>query len=124
MTPDHSDIARIQKRMKEACRKMQEMATEVGMAETVIRYDKDRRKDTLARYVIKHLKNGESAAAAEQYARADTAYDAEMQGLLSQAQLAHTTLKLYEVEKCAWETARSLLSMQREILHTLPETEE
>ena len=103
---------------------MQEMATEVGMAETVIRYDKDRRKDTLARYVIKHLKNGESAAAAEQYARADTAYDAEMQGLLSQAQLAHTNLKLYEVEKCAWETARSLLSMQREILHTLPETEE
>ena len=124
MNPDYSDVARIQKRMRQAARKLALLSSEVGMAETVLRYDKDRRKDTLARYVIKHLKNGESAAAAEQYARADTAYEAEIQSRYDQAQMAFTALRTYEVEKVAWETCRSLLSMQREILHTLPETED
>jgi hypothetical protein len=123
-TPDASDVYRIQKRMKEAARKMQLMASEVGMARTVERFDKDRRKDLLARFVVTRLRAGDSAAAAEQYARADENYQAQLKGLSDVLEMAHTTLTLYDVEKCAWETCRSLLSMQRQMLQTLPGTED
>jgi hypothetical protein len=96
--------------MKEAARKMQLMASEVGMARTVERFDKDRRKDLLARYVVTRLRAGDSAAAAEQYARADEQYQAQLKGLSDVLEMAHTTLTLFDVEKCAWETCRSLLA--------------
>lgn len=123
MSADHSDIAEIERRMKEASKKMRQMASEVGMAITVIDYDSQRREDTRARYAVKYIKAGESAAAAEVLARAEPAYDEEIKALMSQKQLAESTKKEYETTHTSWETARSLLARQRETLKTLPETE-
>lgn len=121
--PDHSDIARIEKRMKDAARRLHTLAAELGMAMTILEYDSDRRKNLVARYAAKHIKEGESSAAAETLARSDPAYDVELNALLSQYQMAQTTRKEYETEQISWETARSLLARQRETLRTLPETE-
>jgi hypothetical protein len=122
--PDHSDVAVIQKRLKTACRKLHELAPEVGMARQIISFDSDRRKNLLARYTVKHIKDGESVAASETLARADTAYEAELSGLADVLTQAETTLRQYEAERCSWESARSLLSMQRETMKTLPGTED
>lgn len=123
MTPDHSDIARIEERMKKAAKRLHTLAPEVGMAITVIDYDSDRRKNLLARYAAKHIKDGQSSAAADTLARADPSYDVELNALLGQYQIAQSTRKEYEVEQTSWETARSLLARQRETLRTLPDTE-
>ncbi len=123
MNPDHSDIYKVEKRMKEAAKKLHSMAGEMGMAVTIIDLDSDRRKALLSRFAAEHLKAGESASAADTLARADPAYDKEFQALFGQYQDAQTTKHEYEIEKISWETARSLLARQRETLKTLPETE-
>jgi hypothetical protein len=123
MTPDHSDIRRIEERMKTAAKRLHTLAPELAMAITIVDYDSDRRKALLARYSSKHLAEGESATAAEIIARADPAYDVELNALFSQYQMAQATRKEFEVEQISWETARSLLARQRETLRTLPDTE-
>lgn len=121
--PDHSDIAKIERRMKEAARYLHDRTGEIATAITVLDYDSDRRKNLLARYAVKHIREGESAAAAETLARADAGYDAEYQQLFGQYEMAVRTRKDYEAEHVSWETARSLLARQRVTLSTLPETE-
>lgn len=121
--PDHSEIVSIEKRMKTAAKRMHEMVGEMATAMTVLEYDGDRRKNLLARYALPHIKAGESAAASETLARADSAYDAELNQLMGQYELAQSTRKKHDAEHVSWETARSLLSMQRQQLNTLPDYE-
>jgi hypothetical protein len=121
--PDHSDITAIEKRMKEAARKLHAMSANLGMALTVIEFNSERRKALLARFAATHLRNGESAISADTLARADAGYDVEFQALLGQYQDAITQVKEYEIEKISWDTARSLLARQRVTLETMPETE-
>ena len=123
MNPDHSDIYKVEKRMKEAAKKLHSMSGNMGMAITIIDLDSDRRKALLARFAAPHLKSGESAAAADTLARADASYDTEFKALFGQYQDAQTQRHEFEVEKISWETCRSLLARQRETLKTLPETE-
>jgi hypothetical protein len=110
--------------MKSAAHNLHGMAEESGMARTIVEYDSDRRKNCLARHALKHIKAGESAAAADTLARSDPAYDAELQGFFDQFSQAQATLKKEEAEKCSWETARSLLARMRETIKTLPGTED
>jgi hypothetical protein len=122
-TPDHSDITSIERRMKEAARKLHGMTSNLGMALTVMEFNSERRKALLARFAAPHLRAGESATSADTLARAEGAYDIEFQQLFGQYQEAVTQVKEYEIEKISWDTARSLLARQRETLKTLPETE-
>jgi hypothetical protein len=122
-TPDHSDITAIEKRMKDAARKLHAMTSNLGMALTVMEFNSERRKALLARFAAPHLRAGESSVSAETLARADAGYDLEFQQLFGQYQEAVTQVKEYEIEKISWDTARSLLARQRETLKTLPETE-
>lgn len=117
--PDHSDIRKIEERMKKAAKRLHAMAGEVGMAVTICDYDGDRRKSLLARYAVKHIREGESAAAADTLARADESYQKELQGLADNYEQAQATKKEYENEQTSWETARSLLARARETLRTL-----
>ena len=121
--PDHSDIAMIEKRFKEAARKMHSMMGDVGSSITIIDYDGDRRKSLLSTYAVKHIAAGESAAAADTLARADEAYRKELASQSDAYETAQIKRKEYENEYLSWETARSLLARQRETLKTLPETE-
>lgn len=122
--PDHSDQRKIEERLKKACRNLHLLGPEIGKAKQIIDYDSDRRKNLLARYTVRHLKNGESAAAAEVYARADEAYQAEFKSYEEISETAHTTRAKYDAEFCSFDAARSLLAIQRETLRTLPETEQ
>lgn len=121
MSADAHDAMQIEKRLKSAAANLHKLAGEVGTARQVIEYDSDRRKNLLARYMLPYLKDGLSAAAAEAYARSNPAYDEELQGYASQYELAQTTLRKWDAEYCSWESARSLMAMQRETLRNLPE---
>jgi hypothetical protein len=121
--PDYHDIVKIEQRMKSACKKMHDMASELAMAVTVIERDSDNRKNCLARHQLKHIKAGESAVASEVLARADPQYDREYQRYAENFTIAQQVKIEYENEKTSWDTARSLLARQREQIKTLPETE-
>ena len=121
--PDYHEVIAIEKRMKDAARKLHSMAGEVGMAITIIDYDSDRRKNLLARYAVKHIKAGESATAADALARSDAAYKTELNELASTYEQAQATRKQWDAEYCSWDTARSLLARQRVTMDTMPETE-
>src|SRR5580765_7833098 len=74
MSADHSDVIGIQKRLRSASAELNN-PTSVSLyaqARQVISYDSDRRKNLLAKYTVKYLKQGESATAAEAMARADS----------------------------------------------------
>lgn len=121
MTPDHSDKTAIESRLKNACAKISKLEKLVGVSKTVINYDSDRRKQLLAKYAAKHLKAGESSAAAETLARADEAYGKELDQLQLEYESAEKTLAENNAAETAWETFRSLLAMQRETFHHLKE---
>ena len=110
--------------MKEAARKLHAMSANLGMALTVIEFASERRKALLARFAAPHLREGESSVSAETLARSNPTYDVEFQALFGQYQEAITQVKEYEIEKISWETARSLLARQREMIRTMPETED
>ncbi len=112
---DWSDTAALQQRMIESVQEMERIAPEVGMAKHVLEYDSDRRKQALARAMRAALAGGESAAKAEAEARASDGYAKELSQLGVEQKMAEQTLKEWEVLKIKWETARSLLSMQREM---------
>ena len=111
---DYSDVMEFQKRLAEASRALNDMAQEVGMSKHIQEYDSDRRKQALARAMTAPLAGGESAAKAEATARADKVYAQELSVLAKQHQAACETETAWAAQKIAWETARSLLSMQKE----------
>ena len=125
MSSDHSDVITIQKRLKSASAELNNAAslTLYAQARQVIGYDSDRRKNLLARYTVKYLKQGESATAAEAMARADEAYQAEFNTQAEELQTAEGLIAKRRGTETSWETARSLLSFQREGFKHLPETE-
>lgn len=118
---DFHDVASIEKRLRTAAKRLHELAPMVGVARQVRAYDSDRRKNLLAKYMVPALKAGESATAAEAHARADAGYQAELQKLSEQLQDAEQTLSANEAENASWESARSLLSFQKETMKNMPE---
>ncbi len=122
---DYSDVTAIQKRLKTASSELNNPASIslYAQARQVISYDSDRRKNLLARYTIKYLKQGESATAAEAMARADESYQAEFNTQSEELQTAEGVIAKRRGTETSWESARSLLSFQREGFRHMPETE-
>lgn len=120
-TPDHSDVLRAQKSLTGALKKLHALAPELGMARQVIEYDSDRRKSLLAKYMVKHLRNGDSSASSEAQARSDESYIKELDCLAEICKTAHSVRADWDATYASWESARSVLAMQRETLKTLPE---
>jgi hypothetical protein len=126
MSADHSDVTAIQKRLKFASRELNDpaMISLYAQARQVISYDSDRRKNLLAKYTVKYLKQQESSAtAAEAHARADVAYQAEFNTQAEELQTAEGVIAKRRAIETLWESARSLLSFQREGFKHMPETE-
>ena len=116
---DTNDIGVIEHRLKQASQKLHQLAPQLGVAKQVKSYDGDRRKNLLAKYTVKFLKDGESATAAETHARADETYKLELGKLAGDLQDAETTIAMYDAEYCSWESARSLLSFAKQTMNTL-----
>src|SRR5438045_2835721 len=117
--PDSSAIVQIELRLKGCTKRLHEMAGAVGSAKQIRDFDPDRRKNLLARYVVPHLKAGESAAAAEATARANPAYHVELEKLAEQRESAETAIAQWTAEMASYEAARSLLSMAKMSMQTL-----
>jgi ATP-dependent helicase/DNAse subunit B len=119
MNPDHSEHLKVANRMKEAVRRLESMATSVGVARQIREFNSDMRKTALSVEVVKSLKAGESATAAEHIARASTVYQNKMADLAKQYADCETVLAQWNTEQMAFEAARSLLSFSRESLRNL-----
>lgn len=113
-TADWTDVAELQKKMADTCDTINGMAQDVGLARHVLEYDSDRRKRALARAMQPALAGGDSAAKAEAEARASEPYGKELNQLAKEHSNAEQTITAWEVAKLQWETARSLLAIQRE----------
>jgi hypothetical protein len=111
---DWQDVADLQRRLSESCDRINQMANDVGMAKHIDTFDGDRRKQALARAMAASLAGGESAAKAEAIARASELYAKELAVLAREHGVAMQTIAEFEAVKLAWETARSILAMQRE----------
>ncbi len=116
---DNHDISAVETRLKDATRRLHQLAPQVGAAKQIRQFDTDRRKNLLAKYVVRALKEGHSATAAEAYGRSDEAYQAELEGLSKQYEGAERTIAEWDSEYASFEAARSLLSMAKESMRVL-----
>lgn len=116
---DSSVIATIEQRMKDCTRRLHALAPMVGSAKQVREWSADMRKMALSIEMAKHLKSGESAAAAECLARASDAYAGQMATLATQYAEAEKTLAQWTAEQASFDACRSLLSMQKETMRQL-----
>src|SRR5262249_40302544 len=127
VSADHSDVMAIQKRLKSASAELNNPTSIsfYAQARQVISYDSDRRKNLLARHIVAELGKGDvSHAEAETRARANPAYRAELEVQAEELQTAEAQIAKRRATEVSWESARSLLSFQREGFKRLPETEQ
>lgn len=110
---DQGTVQNAQVQLQRAAKALEAMADAVAAAKQVKEYDNDRKKRVLAIAMKVFLDMGESAAAADCKARASAAYGEALISLSSQYQDALATIEKYEGQRVLWESARSLLSVER-----------
>src|SRR4030095_8703249 len=116
---DYSEMEKVQRRMENAVREIRNLTAAVGHAKQIREYDSDRRKALLARFALPHLKAGKSVGAAEMIARADPAYQSELEAISGQREASETTIASWEAAFAAFEASRSLNSSLKETMRTL-----
>lgn len=116
---DFTDSKKMAERLIESTRRLQKMAVEVGHAKQVKDFIGDMRKNLLAKYVVRALKAGKTAVAAEAHGRADPEFQRELEALATQDGAAETVIASWQAEQSAFDAARSLLSLQKSMYHEL-----
>lgn len=111
---DVHDVEKIVSQLEASRDELAGMVDVVGKAKQIKEWDSERRRAALSKHVAPLLAtNGVSAA--EHIARASAEYVNAMRLLQTDLYGAEKTLAQYEAIKCKWESARSILSMQRAI---------
>ncbi len=118
MTDNH-DISEVEQRLRSCSKRLHALSASVGASKQVRQYDTDRRKNLLAKYVVRALKEGHSATAAEAYGRSDLSYQTELEALSKQYEGAERTIAEWDSEFASFEAARSLLSMAKTSMQVL-----
>ncbi len=116
---DNREIVQVEERLRSCSLRLHKLAPMVGSAKQIRNYDGDRRKNLLAKYVVRALKEGHSATAAEAYGRSDEGYQVALEAISSQYEQAEKTIAEWDAEQASFEAARSLLSMAKETLKTM-----
>ncbi len=116
---DNHDISEVEQRLRSCSKRLHQLAPQVGAAKQIRQYDTDRRKNLLAKYVVRALKEGHSATAAEAYGRSDEGYQVALETMSREHEASEKVLAEWEAEQCSFEAARSLLSMMKESLKVL-----
>jgi len=116
---DYSDIEAISARLIESSDALGRMVERVAKARQIREYDSDRRKRALSCAVASFLQTGDSATSAEHKARASEGYAELMKARGEELTLAETIIAEWEAAKIKWETARSLLSVQKSLVANL-----
>lgn len=119
MKPDFTDTHKMAERLTDATRKLQQMSDDVGHARQVKEFVSDLKKNLLAKYVVRALKAGESATAAEAIGRADTEFQRELEALAAQAEASEKVIAKWQATQCTFDAARSLLSFSKAALQEL-----
>ncbi len=118
MTDNH-DISEVEQRLRSCSKRLHQLSASVGASKQIRQYDTDRRKNLLAKYVVRALKEGHSATAAEAYGRSDDGYQAALEAIAAQYEHAEKVIAEWDAEYASFEAARSLLSMAKESMRVL-----
>lgn len=116
---DHSEALKLAERMKRAVKRLHELAPALGSAKQVKEFNSEMRRSALSSEVVRALKAGESATAAEHIARASESYQQKLGVLARQYEAAEATIAEYQAEQAAFDASRSLMSFNRETLRQL-----
>lgn len=116
---DHGEIEAVQKRMFEAEQRLWKLVPKVATARQVREYDGDRRKNRLARATLPFLEAGDSATAAETKARASESYMTDMDAIRRDYRDAEHVIAEWEAAKVSFESARSVLSLQKTVIEKI-----
>ncbi len=116
---DYSTIEAISERLIEASDSLGKMTERVAKARQIRDYDSDRRKRVLSCAVADYLNKGESATAAEHKARASESYAEMIKARGAEMANAESVIAEWDALKIKWETARSLLSVQKSLVANL-----
>lgn len=119
MIADHTDSTQVAGRLKLASKRIHDMANEVGHARQVKEFIGDMKKNLLAGYIVPFLKDGETSSAAESKARAEEQFLIELRQLQEQYEAAEKIIARWQAEQVAWDSARSLLSFEKETIREL-----
>lgn len=113
-TLDVNDVEKVISQLEAARSELEGMVDAVGKSKQVKEWDAERRRAALSKYVAPLLATS-GVSAAEHVARASKEYVDAMRILQLDLYTAEKTLAQYEAIKCKWESARSILSMQKAI---------
>lgn len=118
---DYSTVEELQRRMVEQCDCLDNLVEAVAKARQIQDYSSDRKKNALATFVCREQdkEKGLSVSMAEHRARCNKGYEARMLELTKEDLEAETLTTQWEVHKLRWETARSLLSIQKQLVTNL-----
>lgn len=107
--------------MVDACNTLDSLVEGVAKARQIQDYSSDRKKNALAAFVCAETskEQGLSVSMAEHRARCSKGYEARMLTLTKEDLESETILAQWEVAKLRWETARSLLSIQKQLVTNL-----
>lgn len=117
MLTDSDTIGKAQKQMNAAALEIAKMANDVADAKTVKEYNSDRLKRALSGSVAVFLDEGHTGVAAEHRARASKEYGTHLHDLEEQFKTAMRVIEKYEATKIKFESARSILSVERQKLN-------
>ena len=114
LVTDYSTIEQISARLIESSEELARMVESVAKARQIRDYDGDRRKRALSVAVADILRNGDmSGIAAEHMARSSDGYGEAMKMIGKDLVNAEQIITAWDAAKLRWETARSLLSVQK-----------
>lgn len=111
---DLHDINHISDQLESARAELSAMADVVGKARQIKEWASERRKVALAKHAAPLLSKM-AVSAAEHVARASQPYLDLIKILQRELTEAEQTIAKYDAIKCKWESARSIMSMQRTI---------
>lgn len=116
MLTDSDTIAKAQRQMNQCALDIAKLANDVADAKTIKEYSSDRLKRALSGSVAVFLDEGLTGVAAEHKARASKEYGTHLHDLEEQFKSAMRVIEKYEGLKIRFESARSILSVERQKL--------
>lgn len=118
---DYTDIESLSEQLMEVSNELTKRTKLVASARQIREYDGDRRKRALSLSVrdVMNAAPDTSATAAEHKARACDGYGDSMNKLRDELRQAETVVAEWEALKIRFESLRSLLSIQKQIVNNL-----
>lgn len=116
MLTDSDTIGKAQKQMNSAALEIAKMANDVADAKTIKEFSSDRLKRAFSVEAERFITAGDTASASEHKARASAQYGSQMHDLSEQYKSAMRVIEKFEGLKIRFESARSILSVERQKL--------